>query len=99
MWYVIMAQDVPNSLAKRKVARPAHVERLQQLKEQGRLMVAGPLPAVDNPDPDAAGFTGSLVIAEFGSLEEAQTWANDDPYFAGGVYESVIVKPFNRVLP
>jgi hypothetical protein len=79
--------------------RPKHIERLSQLKSEGRLVIAGPHPAIDNNDPGEAGFTGSLVIAEFDSLEEAQSWANDDPYMESGAYESVIVKPFKKVLP
>jgi len=99
MLYAFISQDVENSLAARIKARPAHVERLQQLKQLGRLIIAGPHPAIDNSDPGPAGFTGSLVIAEFDSLDEAQTWADDDPYVAAGVYQSIIVKPFNKVLP
>ena len=79
--------------------RPKHIERLNQLKSEGRLVIAGPHPAIDNNDPGEAGFTGSLVIAEFDSLEEAQSWANDDPYMESGAYERVIVKPFKKVLP
>ena len=79
--------------------RPKHIERLNQLKSDGRLVIAGPHPAIDNNDPGEAGFTGSLVIAEFDSLEEAQSWANDDPYMDSGAYERVIVKPFKKVLP
>lgn len=99
MLYAIISQDVENSLDKRLSVRPAHVERLQQLKEQGRLIIAGPHPAIDNEDPGPAGFTGSLIIAEFESLEAAQTWAHDDPYIKAGVYDTVIVKPFKKVLP
>ncbi|MFK5915765.1 MAG: YciI family protein [Woeseiaceae bacterium] len=99
MLYAIIAQDVANSLEKRISVRPAHVERLETLKQQGRLILAGPHPAIDNIDPGDAGFTGSLVVAEFESLEEAQTWADADPYFKSGAYESVIVKPFKKVLP
>ncbi|WP_445399753.1 YciI family protein [Zobellella sp. An-6] len=99
MWYVIFAQDAPNSLEKRLAARPAHLARLQALAEEGRLLVAGPNPAIDAEDPGAAGFTGSTVIAEFDSLEAAQAWADADPYLAAGVYASVIVKPFRKVLP
>jgi len=79
--------------------RPKHIERLNQLKSEGRLVIAGPHPAIDNNDPGEAGFTGSLVIAQFDSLKEAQSWANDDPYMESGAYESVIVKPFKKVLP
>lgn len=99
MLYAFISQDVENSLAARLEARPAHVERLQQLKQQGRLIIAGPHPAIDNNDPGPAGFTGSLVVAEFESLGEAQIWADADPYVAAGVYQSIIVKPFNKVLP
>lgn len=99
MYYAIMSQDIPNSLSLRMSARPAHLERLEALKSEGRLMLAGPHPALDTPDPGDAGFTGSLVIAEFDSLEAAQAWADEDPYVAAGVYESVVVKPFKRVLP
>ncbi len=99
MWYVIFAQDVENSLEKRMEARPAHVERLKELTSQGRLLVAGPTPAIDSEEPGAAGFTGSVVIAEFDSLVDAQAWADADPYIAAGVYDNVIVKPYKKVLP
>ena len=99
MLYAFISQDVENSLAARLEARPAHVERLQLLKQQGRLIIAGPHPAIDNSDPGPAGFTGSLIVAEFENLSEAQTWADADPYVAAGVYQSIIVKPFNKVLP
>ncbi len=99
MLYAFISQDVENSLAARLEARPSHVERLQHLKQQGRLIIAGPHPAIDNTDPGTAGFTGSLVVAEFDSLDEAQQWANDDPYMHAGVYQSIMVKPFNMVLP
>ncbi len=99
MYYAIMSQDIPNSLSLRMSARPAHLERLEALKSEGRLMLAGPHPALDTPDPGDAGFTGSLVIAEFDSLESAQAWADEDPYVAAGVYENVVVKPFKRILP
>jgi hypothetical protein len=99
MLYAIISEDVPNSLEKRKIARPAHLARLQQLNDEGRLFVAGPHPAIDNNDPGDAGFTGSLVIAEFASLEQAKLWADADPYIAAGVYASVVVKPFKKVLP
>lgn len=97
MWYVIFSQDVEHSLEKRLKARPAHLERLQTLHNEGRLLTAGPMPAIDSDNPGEAGFTGSTVIAEFDSLEMAKSWANDDPYIAAGVYESVIVKPFKKV--
>jgi len=96
---MISSQDVENSLEKRLSARPEHLARLQLLADEGRLLVAGPHPAVDSENPGEAGFTGSLVVADFASLEDAQTWADQDPYIAGGVYEKVIVKPFKRVLP
>ena len=99
MLYAFISQDVENSLTKRLEARPAHVERLQQLKQQGRLIIAGPHPAIDNSDPGPAGFTGSLVVAEFDNLIEAQIWADADPYVRAGVYQSITVKPFNKVLP
>ena len=99
MLYVIFSQDIDNSLPLRKQARPAHLARLQKLNEQGRLLVAGPMPAIDSDDPGEAGFSGSTVIAEFASLTEAQAWADADPYVAAGVYSKVIVKPFKKVLP
>lgn len=99
MWYSIVSEDIENSLTLRSQARPQHLYRLNILKEQGRLLVAGPQPAIDNVDPGAAGFTGSLIIAEFNSLEDAQHWAEADPYVAAGVYQSVSVKPFKKVLP
>lgn len=99
MLYAIISEDIPNSLEKRKIARPAHLARLQLLKDSGRLFVAGPHPAIDNDNPGDAGFTGSLVIAEFNSLSDAQTWAAADPYMDAGVYAAVQVKPFKKVLP
>ena len=99
MLYAIISQDVENSLEKRLSVRPAHIERLNDLKDQGRLILAGPHPAIDNEDPGEAGFTGSLVVAEFDSLESAQAWADADPYMASGAYERVVVKPFKKVLP
>ncbi|PKH01738.1 hypothetical protein CXF72_15440 [Psychromonas sp. MB-3u-54] len=99
MLYVIFSQDVENSLSLRQQVRPAHVARLQQLNEQERLIVAGPMPAIDSEDPADAGFSGSTIIAEFDSLEAAQNWADADPYVAAGVYKKVIVKPFKKVLP
>lgn len=99
MLYAIMSEDIPNSLEKRKIARPAHLARLQQLKDEGRLFVAGPHPAIDNDNPGDAGFSGSLVIAEFASLSDAQTWAATDPYMDAGIYARVQVKPFKKVLP
>ncbi len=99
MWYSIVSEDVENSLALRSHARPQHLARLADLKEQGRLLVAGPHPAIDNVEPGEAGFTGSLIIAEFNSLGDAQRWAESDPYMAAGVYQAVSVKPFKKVLP
>ena len=99
MWYVIYSEDVENSLALRKQTRAAHLERIQLLVDQGRVLVAGPCPAIDSEDPGEAGFTGSLVIAEFNSLEEAQKWADTDPYALAGVYRKVSVKPYKKVLP
>ncbi len=99
MLYAIISTDVANSLEKRLAARPAHLARLEQLKTEGRLVLAGPHPAVDSTDPGAAGFSGSLVVAEFESLIAAQSWADADPYSAAGVYANVIVKPFKLVLP
>ncbi|CUB03057.1 YciI family protein [Marinomonas fungiae] len=97
MLYSIVGQDVANSLENRLAARPAHLERLQSLRDQGRLVLAGPNPAIDSNDPGEAGFTGSVVIAEFASLEEAKAWADADPYVAAGVYASVEIKPFKQV--
>jgi len=99
MWYAIIGQDVPNSLDKRMDARPAHVARLQELQSQGRLLLAGPFPAVDAVDPGAAGFTGSLIVAEFPSLPSAQEWANADPYVMAKVYAEVRVHPFRKTFP
>lgn len=99
MLYAIISQDVANSLDKRLSVRPAHIERLQNLKEDGRLILAGPHPAIDNIEPGPAGFSGSLVVAEFDSLESAQAWADADPYIKAGVYDTVTVKPFKKVLP
>ncbi|GAA3612748.1 YciI family protein [Gibbsiella greigii] len=97
MLYLIYAQDVANSLENRLAARPAHLARLQALRDQGRLVVAGPNPAIDSSDPGSAGFTGSTVIAEFPSLAEAKAWAEQDPYVDAGVYGEVTVKPFKQV--
>ena len=99
MLYAIISQDVENSLDKRLSVRPDHIGRLEDLKKQGRLILAGPHPAIDNIEPGPAGFSGSLVVAEFSSLEDAQAWADDDPYIKAGVYDSVTVKPFKKVLP
>jgi uncharacterized protein YciI len=99
MWYAITSKDAENALEIRQKARPEHLKRLEVLVAEGRLLIAGPHPAVDSPDPGPAGFTGSLIVAEFDSLDDANTWANADPYVASGVYEKVTVKPFKRVLP
>lgn len=97
MWYVIFSQDIENSLEKRMSVRAAHLERLQNLRDEGRLLTAGPMPAIDSENPGEAGFTGSTVIAKFDSLEDAKIWADADPYIAAGVYANVIVKPFKQV--
>lgn len=99
MLYAIVGEDRPGTLDARLAARPAHVERLRALQDEGRLVLAGPFPAIDSPDPGPAGFSGSLIVAEFPSLAEAQAWADADPYVAAGVYAAVTVKPFKRVLP
>lgn len=97
MFYMIYSQDVPDSLPLRKVTRPAHLARLQQLADEGRLLTAGPLPAIDSNEPGDAGFTGSLVVAEFASLADAKHWAEQDPYLDAGVYAGVTVKPYKQV--
>ena len=99
MLYAIIASDTPESLDKRLATRPAHLARLEQLKNEGRLVLAGPHPAIDSNDPGEAGFSGSLIVAEFASLDAAQAWADADPYVAAGVYASVVVKPFKKVFP
>jgi uncharacterized protein YciI len=99
MFYVFIGQDTPDSLEKRLAIRPAHVARLQALQTEGRLLLAGPFPAVDAEDPGAAGYTGSLIVAEFASLTDAQDWAEAEPYLSSGVYEKVTVKPFRKTLP
>lgn len=99
MFYAIISEDNENSLELRLQTRPAHLERLQQLKQEGRLLLAGPHPAIDSEDPGKAGFSGSLVVAEFPSLEEAESWAAADPYMTAGVYAHITVKPFKKVLP
>ena len=99
MWYCIYSTDRPDSLPARLEARPAHLERVQKLVDQGRIMVAGPRPRIDAEDPGTAGFQGSLIIAEFDSLQAATQWADEDPYVKAGVYESVEVTPFKQVLP
>jgi len=99
MLYIIIGEDSKDSLSKRAANRPAHLQRLHDLRDQGRLVLAGPMPAVDAEDPGPAGFTGSVIIAEFPSLAEAQSWADAEPYLSGGVYTHVTVKPFKKVLP
>ena len=99
MWYAIIGQDNADSLQKRLGARPAHLQRLQELQNAGRLLLAGPFPAIDSEDPGPAGFSGSLIVAEFSDLAAAQAWADADPYIAAGVYRQVDVRPFRKVLP
>ena len=99
MLYAVISRDVQDSLAARKSARPAHLERLEALKNEGRLVLAGPHPSIDSEDPGPAGFTGSLIVAEFESLEQARKWADADPYVTAGVYADVTVKPFKKVFP
>jgi hypothetical protein len=99
MWYAIVGQDVPDSLDRRLAARPAHLDRLHALQQAGRLLLAGPFPVIDSNDPGTAGFSGSLIVAEFDTLTDAQAWADADPYVAAGVYIGVSVKPFRKVLP
>lgn len=99
MYYAIIGTDVTNSLNKRQSVRPEHLARLEKLQNEGRLLTAGPFPAIDSEDPGEAGFTGSLIIADFESLNSAQLWADNDPYIAAGVYDSVSVKPFKKVFP
>lgn len=99
MWYAIYALDRPGSLDARLAARPAHLQRLQSLQEAGRLLLAGPFPAIDAEDPGPAGFSGSLIVAEFSDLEAARSWAQSDPYVSAGVYADVSVRPFRKVLP
>lgn len=99
MFYIIYSEDVENSLSLRLAIRDKHISRLKDLQTQGRLLIAGPCPAIDSEDPGEAGFTGSLIVAEFDSLTAAQTWADQDPYIAAGVYKKVTVKPYKKVLP
>ena len=99
MLYAIIAEDVEGSLEKRVAARPKHLERLNKLRDEGRLIIAGPCPAIDSNEPGEAGFSGSLIVAEFDDLESAQAWADSDPFVATGVYSSVVVKTFKKVLP
>jgi uncharacterized protein len=99
VWYASIGTDNANSLEARKSARPAHLARLQQLQDEGRMLLAGPFPAIDAEDPGPAGFSGSLIVAEFASLADAESWASADPYLAAGVYRETSVKPFRKVLP
>lgn len=99
MWYALLARDAPDTLEARLAARLAHLARLHYLRDEGRLLLAGPLPAIDAEDPGPAGFSGSLIVAEFASLDDARTWADEDPYRLCGVYREVEVFPFRRVLP
>jgi len=99
MWYAFYCEDIENSLPLRAPVRPAHLERVQKLLDEGRLLVAGPFPAIDSNDPGVAGFSGSLIVAEFDSLAAAQSWAKEDPYALAGVYKNVEIKPFKKVLP
>jgi uncharacterized protein YciI len=99
MWFVILGNDVPDSLEKRRSVRPAHIARLQQLLDEGRLLVAGAFPAIEAEDPGPAGFTGSMILAEFPNQADAERWAQADPYIAAGVYASVSIKPFRKALP
>lgn len=99
MFYAIISQDVPDSLEKRMSVRADHIARLKALQDEGRMLLAGPHPKIDSEDPGPAGFTGSLIVAEFESLEKAQEWADADPYITAGIYEKVVVKPFKKVFP
>jgi uncharacterized protein YciI len=99
MWYAIIAEDAPDSLEKRLQARPQHLDRLKSLQDAGRLLLAGPFPAIDSNDPGTNGYSGSLIVAEFNTLDEAKAWANNDPFTIHGVYEQVTVKPFRKTLP
>lgn len=99
MWYAIMAEDAPDSLENRLQARPEHLSRLSSLQNAGRLLLAGPFPAIDSNDPGSNGYSGSLIVAEFNSLDEAREWANNDPFTINGVYRQVTVKPFRKTLP
>ena len=99
MLYAIMAEDTPDSLSKRLEIRPRHLSRIQALQDEGRLLLAGPFPAIDSTDPGPNGYSGSLIVAEFNSLDEARAWADNDPFTTGGVYQNVTVKPFRKTLP
>jgi len=99
MWYAIIAEDTPDSLEKRLQARPEHLSRLKSLQDAGRLLLAGPFPAIDSNDPGTNGYSGSLIVAEFNTLDEAKEWANNDPFTIHGVYQQIAVKPFRKTLP
>ena len=99
MWYAIIAEDAPDSLQKRLQIRPEHLNRLKSLQDAGRLLLAGPFPAIDSNDPGTNGYSGSLIVAEFNTLDEAREWANNDPFTINGVYQQVTVKPFRKTLP
>ncbi len=99
MWYAIIGEDVEDSLELRRKHRPEHLRRLEALRDEGRLLLAGPFPAIDNPEPGAAGFSGSLIVAEFDSLRSAEQWSIDDPYARNKVYAHTTIKPFKKVLP
>ena len=99
MWYLIHARDIPDSLEKRLAVRPDHLARVKELQDQGRVLTAGPLPAIDSEDPGPAGFSGSILVLEFDSLEDARAWADEDPYVKAGVYEHVDIYPYKQVFP
>lgn len=99
MFYAMIGEDVPGSLDKRMAARPAHLARLEKLRDEGRILIGGPMPAIDSPDPGPAGFAGSLIVAEFASLTEAEQWLSEDPYVIEGVFERTVVRPFRKVMP
>ena len=99
MWYIVFAKDTPGTLSQRLASRPVHLARLHELNKQGRLKIAGPMPAIDNENPGEAGFTGSMLVVSFDNIEQARQWASDDPYFAAGVYQDVEVFPYKPVLP
>lgn len=99
MFYAMIGEDAPGSLDKRMAARPAHLARLEKLRDEGRILLGGPMPAIDSPDPGPAGFAGSLIVAEFASLTEAEQWLSEDPYVIEGVFERTVVRPFRKVMP
>ncbi len=99
MWYIVLAKDKPGTLVQRLTVRPAHIARLKALAEQGRLKIAGPMPAIDDENPGEAGFVGSMLVVEFATIQDARVWVNDDPYFSAGVYEGAEIYPFKPVLP